>query len=547
MQFGNRKADTDEKSKLFCKRFHLTHALLLLWFALIESFRLLSMATELQQNILLFLSQSGSIANTAALEDGKLDQQIVFSALKSLESRAFVEFSAIEQESWLLTEEGSQIMENGSHEVRVFNQVPEGEDGISIADLTSKLGAIAKIGQGKAFKNSWISKKGDRLIRTVSSVEDVTKTQLEEIKATGNHTDSSIIKELKRRKLIDKVKQISYSVTKGEKFSTSLEKQETDLTTEMIQSGSWKTANFKEYNFNAAGLPTKGGHFHPLLKVREEIQQAFFEMGFEEMATSNYVESSFWNFDALYIPQQHPAREAQDTFFIKDPAKATELPDFYKEVQKVHEEGGYGSIGYRYPWSYEESTRMVLRTHTTAVSGAILNTLSKMKPFESAKLFSIDRVFRNEAVDATHLAEFHQVEGVIAGRDISLGTLISFLDTFFGKMGIKKLQFKPAYNPYTEPSLEVFSWHEGFQKWVEIGNSGIFRPEMLRPLGLDPGVRVIGFGLSLERPTMIKYGIDNIRALVGHKIDLNMVENNPICRLDKTASSTAFEYAKIDD
>ena len=121
-----------------------------------------------------------------------------------------------------------------------------------------------------------------------------------------------------------------------------------------------------------------------------------------------------------------------------------------------------------------------------------------------ARYFSIDRVFRNETVDATHLAEFHQVEGVIADYDLTLGGLIGFMEVFFAKMGIRRLRFKPAYNPYTEPSMEIFGFHEGLNRWVEIGNSGMFRPEMLEPMGLPREMRVYGWGLSLERPTMIK-------------------------------------------
>ncbi|OMJ21883.1 Phenylalanine-tRNA ligase alpha subunit [Smittium culicis] len=506
------------------------------------------MSAELQSQLLQILDKDGSISNTSDLKIEGLDQLDVFSALKSLESKQMVEFAAIDKELWMLTAEGSEIVKLGSHEARVFDSVPEGSEGITIADLAAKLGPSAKIGQGKAFQNKWVAKKGDRLVRLVSSITDTTKTDLQLIQQNGIHEKNDVLKDLKRRKLCDKTKILSYSVKKGLNFSTTVVKQATDLTAEMIQSGSWKTEKFKEYNFEAAGLPTKGGYLHPLLKVREEFQQIFFDMGFEEMPTYNYVESSFWNFDALYIPQQHPARDLQDTFFIKDPVKATELPDFYKTVQKVHESGGYGSIGYRHKWSYEEAQKLVLRTHTTAVTGFMLHKLAKeFKPFKPLKMFSIDRVFRNESVDATHLAEFHQVEGIIADKDINLASLISFMDTFFGKMGIKNLQFKPTYNPYTEPSMEIFSWHEGFGKWVEIGNSGLFRPELLRSLGVDPGVRVIGFGLSLERPTMIKYGINNIRSLVGHKIDLNMVEKNPICRLEKDSSSRAFEHTFIED
>jgi phenylalanyl-tRNA synthetase alpha chain len=176
---------------------------------------------------------------------------------------------------------------------------------------------------------------------------------------------------------------------------------------------------------------------------------------------------------------------------------------------------------------------MVLRTHTTAISSNLLYQLAQQKEFKPVKWFSIDRVFRNETLDATHLAEFHQIEGVVADRGLTLGDLMGVLHNFFKKLGIKKLRFKPAYNPYTEPSLEIFAWHEGLNKYVEVGNSGMFRPEMLLPMGLPEDVQVIAWGLSTERPTMIKYGLNNIRELVGHKLDLEMVARNAICRLDK--------------
>jgi phenylalanyl-tRNA synthetase alpha chain len=256
------------------------------------------------------------------------------------------------------------------------------------------------------------------------------------------------------------------------------------------------------------------------------------------MDTRNFADSSFWNFDALFQPQQHPARDAHDTFFLKEPATSDKYPrDYMERVKKVHSEGGYGSIGYGYDWKEEEAQKMLLRTHTTAVSSAMLYKIAQQPEFKPAKLFSIDRVFRNETVDATHLAEFHQVEGVIADRNITLGNLLGFMDEFFAKMGIKNLRYKPAFNPYTEPSMEIFSYHEGLDSWVEIGNSGMFRPEMLEPMGLPSDVRVIAWGLSLERPTMIKYGIDNIRSLVGHKVDLDLIKNSPFCRLDKSDDS----------
>ena len=256
------------------------------------------------------------------------------------------------------------------------------------------------------------------------------------------------------------------------------------------------------------------------------------------------------------MPQQHPARDLQDTFYVSDPpeagfpgpdaaadaaldsmtgtvTKSSELDyeKYYANVRAVHQDGAFGSIGYRYPFNNAEPRRLVLRTHTTAVSAYCLHRLAANPG--PVRYFSIDRVFRNETVDATHLAEFHQIEGVIADYGLTLGGLQAFLQTFFDKIGVSPLRFKPAYNPYTEPSMEVFGFHKGLNKWVEIGNSGMFRPEMLLSMGLPADLRVYGFGLSLERPTMIKYGVNNIRELLGHKVDLSFIESNAAVRLDK--------------
>ena len=154
------------------------------------------------------------------------------------------------------------------------------------------------------------------------------------------------------------------------------------------------------------------------------------------------------------------------------------------------------------------------------------------------KYFSIDKVFRNETLDATNLAEFHQVEGVIADNNIGLSHLLSIMDTFFKKIGLTKLKYKPAFNPYTEPSLEIFGYHPTLKRWVEIGNSGVFRPEMLEPMGLPKNVSVIAWGLSLERPTMIYYDVKNIRELFGSKVSIQSTKNNPICYIQSDTKPT---------
>uniref|UniRef100_A0AAX7TBJ3 Phenylalanine--tRNA ligase alpha subunit n=1 Tax=Astatotilapia calliptera TaxID=8154 RepID=A0AAX7TBJ3_ASTCA len=431
-----------------------------------------------------------------------VDHQVIVGAVKSLQALGDVISAELRSSKhWELTEEGTEIAEQGSHESRVFSCIPQ--EGLAQSELM-KL-PFGKIGFSKAMSSKWIRvdkahEGGPRIFRTVESIDDQVREKLLLVqKGHSTQLEEKEKNELKKRKLLSEV-------------------------------GNWKEKKFKPYNFEAMGVAPDCGHLHPLMKVRTQFRQIFLEMGFTEMPTNNFIESSFWNFDSLFQPQQHPARDQHDTFFLSDPAHAHEFPqDYLERVKKVHSEGGYGSQGYKYDWKIEEAQKNILRTHTTAVSARMLYKLAQQK-FTPVKYFSIDRVFRNETLDATHLAEFHQIEGVVADYGLTLGDLMGVLHQFFTKLGITKLRFKPAYNPYTEPSMEVFSYHEGLKKWVEVGNSGVFRPEMLLPMGLPEDVSVIAWGLSLERPTMIKYGINNIRELVGHKVNLQMVYDSPICR-----------------
>ena len=505
------------------------------------------MATDLTPQVLSALDKSGQPLQTSDVFPNESFVSVK-SALDRLRSRDMIAYKTIEREDSILSKEANGIVEDGSHEARVFEAVQQAVNGLKIADLPRLVGKdSAKVGQGKAFAAKWIrkdEKDKDLLRAAANSITDTTREQLRTIQETRTHPDAKILLDLRKRKLITPQKVITFEVSKGPKFAVEFVREETDLTADMIASGAWRTVQLKPYNFKAKGAPTPAGALHPLNKVRHEFRQIFFEMGFEEMPTNNFVETGFWNFDALFVPQQHPARDIQDTFFISDPAKAgkpqaspgnetgkLDYNEYWKNVHAVHQDGAFGSIGYRYPWNADEALRLVLRTHTTAVSAAMLHRLAANP--RPARYFSIDRVFRNETVDATHLAEFHQVEGVIADWGLTLGGLIGFMEVFFGKMGITGLRFKPAYNPYTEPSLEIFSYHKGLGKWVEIGNSGMFRPEMLESMGLPKDLRVYGWGLSLERPTMIKYKLNNIRELLGHKVDLGFVESGAAVRLEK--------------
>ncbi|CAD6184863.1 unnamed protein product [Caenorhabditis auriculariae] len=486
---------------------------------------------NLPQRILELLDSSKEGFNSITLAaEWKIDHQKLIGGIKSLLSNErLLTTKDVSENRLALTAEGNQIASEGSHEFRVFELV--GSDGCAQADVAKQ--SFGKLGLSKAMAAGWVSLDksgaGVRVIRKVQEVEDVVRKQLDALKVGESPVGDKEKQELKKRKLISETVVKGLHVSKGPAFTTNLAKQEADLTPEMIANGSWKDKTFKKYNFDSLGVAPASGHLHPLMKVRSEFRQIFFSMGFSEMQTNKYVESSFWNFDALFQPQQHPARDAHDTFFVSDPSVSTKFPaDYLEKVKTVHSKGGFGSIGYNYDWKLEEAQKNVLRTHTTAVSARQLYQLAQ-EGFKPSKLFSIDRVFRNETLDATHLAEFHQVEGVIAERNLSLSHLIGIFTEFFKKLGITNLRFKPTYNPYTEPSMEIFAYHDGLAKWVEIGNSGMFRPEMLLPMGLPEDVNVAGYGLSLERPTMIRYGINNIRDMFGPKVDLQMIYNGPIC------------------
>ncbi|KAM7510793.1 hypothetical protein LguiB_009668 [Lonicera macranthoides] len=483
-----------------------------------------------EEAVLGFLEKNDKISDSGQFAaDQGINHDEIVNIIKSLNGFRLVDAKDIKRERWVLTDEAKKYAAEGSPEVHFFLAVPS--EGISINELTGKLGSsVFTIGRPQALKNKWVEIGNGKVSRKVQHVEDKVKDLLTRIQ-NEEVINPEDIAALKRRKLISPQIWKGYSVTKGPKYAPKRKKAATDLTRENLQRGEWKELEFKEYNFSAKGFPGEGGHLHPLLKVRRQMQMIFLQMGFEEMPTNNYVESSFWNFDALFQPQQHPARDSHDTFFLREPSTTKWLPEDYVErVKQVHESGGYGSRGYAYDWKREEANKNLLRTHTTAVSSRMLYSLAQ-KPFAAKKYYSVDRVFRNEAVDRTHLAEFHQIEGLICDRGLTLGDLQGVLYDFFSRLGMSKLRFKPAYNPYTEPSMEIFGYHEGFKKWVEIGNSGMFRPEMLLPMGLPEDVRVIAWGLSLERPTMILYGIDNIRDLFGHKVDLSLIKSNPICRI----------------
>lgn len=295
------------------------------------------------------------------------------------------------------------------------------------------------------------------------------------------------------------------------------------LTSAMLADGSWRDVDFRPYDMGAETEPVYPGKMHPFRRVLEQTRRVFLEMGFSEIV-SPYVESSFWDFDALFQPQDHPARDMQDTFYVAQPAECA-LPDdaVLQAVRRTHEDGGdTGSLGWGYRWSQGLAAKPVLRTHTTA--STIRALAADPKP--PRKVFCVGKVFRRETVDYKHLPVFYQVDGIILDEQASFASLLGTLEAFYQKMGFDKFQFRPAFFPYTEPSVEIFVYMEEKRDWVEMGGAGVFRPEVTEPFGCK--VPVLAWGLGLERLAMFRYGLKDIRQI--YTSDLAWLKEAKLCR-----------------
>ncbi len=301
----------------------------------------------------------------------------------------------------------------------------------------------------------------------------------------------------------------------------------TALTPEMLSDGSWRDVDFAPYDVTLAARRLYPGKEHPFQRTLDRVRRVFLEMGFEEVS-SPWVESSYWNFDALFQPQDHPARDMQDTFYVARPA-ACRLPDpaLVDRIRATHEHGGdTGSTGWQYRWDPALAPRPVLRTHCTAATIRALARHAGEKGVAPGKYFTVGPVFRRETTDYKHLPVFHQVDGIIVDPHASLATLVGTLTAFYQKMGFPKVRVVPSFFPYTEPSAEVNLWLESRRDWVEMGGSGIFRPEVTRPQGIRD--RVLAWGLGIDRLAMMLYETGSLQDLF--YATMPWLREEPLCR-----------------
>ncbi|MBI2112187.1 phenylalanine--tRNA ligase subunit alpha [Candidatus Woesearchaeota archaeon] len=338
-------------------------------------------------------------------------------------------------------------------------------------------------------------------------------------------TEKYAVEELKKRKEIIKFEELKHTEVKltpeGQELAEiNLEGEVTNrLTTKMLKDGSWKDAVFRAYDVEINVPKKTPGKKHFVNQAIEYAKQIWIDMGFKEM-TGNMVATSFWCFDALFVPQDHPAREMQDTFFMGGKVEKGKLPDskILEKVKRTHEYGGdTGSKGWQNRWSNNITQTNVLRTHTTVLSAKTLAGLTEKDL--PAKFFTLGKNFRNEAVDWKHSFEFNQTDGIVIDENVNFRHLLGYLKQFFGKMGFPKARFRPAFFPYTEPSVEIDVYHPEKKEWVELGGAGIFRPEVVQPL-LGKDIPVLAWGPGFDRIILDYYKITDIREL--YKNDLKL-------------------------
>ena len=408
-----------------------------------------------------------------------------------------------------LTEEGRKYLKSGFPEKNLADALKNGP--LSMSEAKGIIDNF-NIALQWAKKNGWIEIKEGRMTLTehpeqIAEADALWKVANEQEESV----DNILLEKLVFRKL---VKIEGKAVQKAKKL---IGKEIANLTPELIKTGLWKEVKFKPYNVQAVGKTIYPGKLHILTVFEQKIRRIFFDLGFTEVE-GPLVESNFWNFDALFQPQDHPARDLADTFYMKSPEKATIPEKFVKRVGAAHENGGTtGSLGWRYEWSSEFAKQNVMRTHTTSVS---VRELSQLTP--PAKRVCIGRVYRNETIDYKHLPEFVQVEGIVVDENVKFKDLLGYLKEFYLRLGFKKIRFNPSFFPYTEMSTEIEVYFEDNKEWLELGGSGIFRPEVTEPLGIKEPV--LAWGLGFERPIILKLGLKDIRNFY-YRNDLKMLRD----------------------
>ncbi|MFH1306747.1 MAG: phenylalanine--tRNA ligase subunit alpha [Candidatus Micrarchaeota archaeon] len=479
--------------------------------------------SEADKKLLLFLSSKPSKSSTILTisAEFRVSPDTLRVSVEELSGEGMLKKENKISTLYSYTSEGSEAQKSGLPEVKILKALASKTP--SEAPLSSLNENEKKFGLPHALKQGWVKIQSKILKLTEKGKIAFEKRQYfffppnpQQLSSLDNSTLSSFV----HRGLLKKTEKVQDTLLtltkKGASTASTLtslpsEKLIGTLDRKTLLSGSWKNKKLAKYNISAPLSEKIAARRHPISRLREHICNIFAQMGFEQM-DGPLIDSAFWNFDSLFQPQDHPARDLADTFYLNE---KTSLPEktLVSRVSSAHKKG------WEYEWSESDACQQVLRTHTTSVSARTLFENANNPP--PRKFFSVGKVFRNEATDYKHLAEFFQVEGIIAWENATFPHLLGTLKQFYSKLGFEKIRFRPSYFPYTEPSLEVEVFHNKRKEWIELGGAGIFRPEVSEPICNK--FPVLAWGLSLERPLMLSNKIDDIRTF--YRNDLGWLRN----------------------
>lgn len=495
-----------------------------------------------EKKVLIALGELESTTPETLAEKTSLKPEATMQSAFLLEEKGLTKVDEEVSVNYTITGEGVEYSDNGLPERQIIEYISEP---VAIDDLKNQLSPkMVGIAIGWLKKKSWADVENSMIMPSVNSPEigddekilsrfkqyaqepDKSGIAFTEEELLEKNSEKSALKDLLKRKLVikneEKYRYVSITNQGRELVSQGIEIEEeiTQLTSQLLKTGEWKNKNFRSYNIHTPPKPVYGAKIHPYQRLINQMRQIFIEMGFTEIK-GEIIQSSFWNFDALFQPQDHPARDMQDTFHLESTSEIDE--ECKDNVCAMHEHGGdISSTGWGGRWDENIARRNVLRTHTTAVTIKYLAD----NPEPPVKAFCIDRAYRRETIDPTHLPEFEQLEGVVMDKNMSFANLLGCLAEFYHRMGFENVRFRPGYFPYTEPSVEPEVYIDGMG-WIELGGAGIFRKEVTDPLGIKHPV--LAWGLGVSRVAMLKLGLRDLREL--YQSDVDWIRKSEVCRL----------------
>ncbi len=435
---------------------------------------------------------------------------------------------------WLSSKGLVSIQETSRSKLKVVRRPPE-LDLVEIASkatvpltfeaLKAQLGSAEEFSAafGRARGAGWVRVEGGAppIVRVADSAGPKSLGSLLQSISEGTPEDAlppdqaRLVADLLKRGVLSRVetRATSVAITEAGKEAATVSADANlidKLTPEVLAARTWRGRQLRPIDVEAKAPHFYPGRRHPVRDFIREVRETYISMGFTEVQGRS-VHPGFWNFDALFIPQDHPSREMQDTFYLEGLSdKRLSKTGVVANVASTHESGWRtGSKGWGYQWRIEEARRLVLRTHNTVLT---VKALSESKEQEK-RVFAVSKVYRNENLDYKHLAEFYQMDGIMVGEGLNVRHLMGFLTEFYKKLGMSEVKLWPTYFPYTEPSLEVVGYSKAVKAWIELSGSGVFRPEVTVPLGVR--VPVLAWGPGIERLMLMRYGLDDMRVLYG--------------------------------